>query len=151
MKLVDRLIPVVDRIRDRVNDKFVGVRRFKLTRVIRTWSSEVGEGTATIDNLEITPSPAIEQGQNRDQLNGAGRVENGRMTATEVSLRYTESDLFPSLSPGQELYYRLEELNSHGKHTTYWILDSDPDSDRCETINGNLQWVMDFTRATIRE
>lgn len=152
MKLVDRLIPIVDRIRDRVNDRLVGVRRFRLIRVVRTWSGgEVGDGTTTLAEMEILPRPAIEIGSNRDQMNGFGRVRTGKMTATEISLTYTEADLFPSLTAGQELYYRLVDLNTHEQANTYWHLDKIPDPDRCETVNGNLQWIADFTKATITE
>lgn len=152
-KLIDRLIPIVDRIRDRVNVRFVGVRRYRLIRVIRSWDGlEVGDGTPTLDAQEILPIPAIALGKTKDPVNGWGRVPSGTMTATEVSLRYTESFLHPVLSAGQELYYCLVELNTaQGAANSYWILSTIPEADRCETAGGNIQWLMNFTRATIKE
>lgn len=153
MSLVDRLISKVDRIRQRVNVDKVGVRRFSLYRVVRTWSGgEVGDGTATISAVEITPAPAIVFNKARDSLNGRGRVEVGTMEASEVSLTYSESYLFPTLTAGQELYYRLVERNAaQATGTSYWILTSKPEADRCETTSGNIQWIMNFVRAQIQE
>lgn len=153
MALVDRLITKVDAIRQRVNSSKVGVRRFRLYLVIRSWSgSEVGDGDATVSAMEITPAPAITLGKARDALSGRGRIEVGSMIAMEVSLGYSEADLQPTLTAGQELYYRLVEKNAdQGASTTYWILSATPEADRCETPGGNLQWILNFTRATIVE
>jgi hypothetical protein len=149
---MDRLISKVDTIRQRVNVDKVGVRRFRLYRVIRTWSGgEVGDGTASLSVTEITPAPAITLGKSRDAMNGRGRVEVGSMVASEISLSYTEADLQPTLTSGQELYYRMVEMNDHGAHTTYWHLMATPEADRCETPSGNLQWILSFQRAQISE
>lgn len=153
MSLIDRLISKVDNIRQKVNVEKVGVRRFQLYRVVRTWSGgEVGDGTATIAATEITPAPAITLGKSRDSLSGRGRVERGSMVASQVSLSYSESDLYPALTAGQELYYRLVEMNAEqGASTSYWTLESAPEADRCETPGGDLQWTINFTRAQISE
>lgn len=151
--LIDRLITRVDRIRQRINVTSVGVRRFKLYRVVRTWSGgEVGDGTSSSAVLEITPAPAITLGKAPDPLNGRGRVEVGSMVASEVSLSYTEAQLMPALTAGQELYYRLVEANpAQAYHTTYWVLSGNPEADRCETPAGNIQWILSFRRAEISE
>lgn len=153
MSLIDRLITKIDRIRERVNVDKVGVRRYRLYRVIRTWSGgEVEDGSSSISSQEIEPAPAITLGRTRDALTGRGRVEKGTMTATEVSLSYSESDLMPALTAGQELYYRLVDLHAEqGAATSYWHLASKPEADRCETVAGNIQWIMNFVRAEISE
>jgi hypothetical protein len=152
-KLIDRLIPKVDRIRQRINVAKVGVRRFQLFRVIRSWDGgEVGDGVPSYDQQEITPAPAIALADSRDALNGRGRVEVGSMEATEVSLTYEQTYLMPVLYPGQECYYKLVEMNvPQAQRTTFWILKNSPEADRCETVNGNIQWIMRFTRAEIQE
>lgn len=152
-KLVDRIATKVDRIRQRVNVDKVGVRRYHLYRVIRTWDGdEVGDGDVTVSTVEITPAPAITLGKSKDSLNGRGRVEVGSMFASEVSLTYSQSDLMPTLTAGQELYYKLVEMNTpQGASTTYWILTTAPEADRCETPGGNAQWLLNFTRAQITE
>jgi hypothetical protein len=152
-KLIDRLVSKIDRIRQRVNVDKVGVRRYRLFRVIRTWDGgEVGDGLFYLNTEEITPAPEVTLGKSRDRLVGAGRVDAGTMTATEVSLTYSESYLFPTLSSGQECYYRLTEMNPpQGYATTYWHLDTKPEADRAEKVSGNVQWILNFTRAQISE
>ncbi len=151
--LVDKLITKVDRIRQRVNVDKVGVRRYHLFRVIRSWDGgEVGDGTPTIVSTEITPSPAIAFGGRNDRLEGNGRVDESTMIATEVSLTYQEMWLqgYP-LSAGQECYYRLTERNAQGAQTTYWVLSTTPVADRCEERDGNIQWVLKFIRYEVTE
>lgn len=153
MALIDRLISRVDKIRQKVNADKVGVRRFRLYRVIRTWTGgEVGDGSSSNAEIEITPPPAITLSKAKDALTGRGRVEVGTMTASEVSLAYSEATLQPVLTAGQELYYRLvEKTPAQGQHTTYWTLAATPEADRCETVGGNVQWILNFTRAVITE
>lgn len=151
--LVDKLITKVDKIRQKVNVDKVGVRRYRLFRVIRTWSGgEVGDGTPTIAEVEILPAPAITFGTRDDRLEGNGRVDTGKMIATEVSLTYQEMYLqgYP-LSAGQECYYRLVEMHAQGASTTYWVLSTTPEADRCEEVNGNIQWVLSFMRYEVTE
>lgn len=152
-KLIDRLIPKIDRIRQRVNVAKVGVRRYRLFRVIRTWDGgEIGDGLFYINAEEITPAPDVTFGKARDRLSGAGRIEAGSMVASEVSLRYHERYLFPELSSGQECYYRLVEMNpAQGYTSTFWILDTKPEADRAEKVSGNVQWILNFTRYQVRE
>lgn len=152
-KLVDRLVSKIDKIRQRVNVDKIGVRRYGLYRVIRTWDQgEVGAGLSTSLVTEITPAPAITLGQVKDNMSGRGRVETWTMIATEISLRYTEAYLYPELIKGQELYYRLVELNpTQAAATSYWIVSTRPEADRDETVTGNTQWIMNFTRGQIQE
>lgn len=145
--VVDKLIAKVDQIRQRVNVSKVGVRRYKLSRVIRTWNAgEVGDGFPTDVVSELTPAPAITLGKENDRLGGRGRISVGSMQATEVSLTYTQSFLqgYP-LTTGQECFYKLEELNSsQGATITYWTLVNTPEADRCEEPGGNIQWILNF-------
>lgn len=149
--LVDRLITKVDKIRDRVNVNKVGVRRYRLFRVIRSWDGlEVGAGNATLQVDEILPVPAIQLGGEPDRLFGRGRQQDDSMRASEVSLSYTENFLEGQpLTAGQECYYKLIELNAaQASDTTYWIMLRRPEADRCETTSGNIQWKMIFSQYT---
>jgi hypothetical protein len=153
-KLIDRLVSKIDLIRQRVNVDKVGVRRYQLFRVLRTWSDgEVGGGIYIADTQEITPAPAITLGQSKDQMSGRGRVESWTMTATNISLRYSEGFLYPlPLAKGQELYYKLVEMNStQAARPSYWIVSCRPEADRDETTTGDTQWIMNFARAQIAE
>ena len=157
-KLIDRLVSKIDLIRQRVNVDKIGVRRYSLTRVIRSWDGgEVGAGISTKNEQIITPAPAITLGQTKDAMSGRGRIEAWTMIANEVSLSYTEAFLYPSqanggLIRGQELYYRLDELNpTQAASPSYWVLACRPEADRDETVTGNTQWIMNFVRAQIQE
>jgi hypothetical protein len=97
---------------------------------------------------EIVPAPAITIGRESDRLGGNGRIEVGKMQATEISLSYTENFLEGRpLDPGQECFYKLVELNvAQAADTTYWVVDNTPEADRCEEPGGNIQWTMNFRR-----
>jgi hypothetical protein len=152
MPLVDRLISKVDRIRQRVNVDKVGVRRYDLVRVIRTWSGgEVGDGSITDSETTLSPAPAITLGRESDRLSGRGRVPVGKMQATEISLTYTEAFLQGTpLGAGQECFYKLVERNvAQAAGTTYWVMENTPEADRCEEPGGNIQWVANFRQREV--
>ncbi len=140
--LIDGLIGVVDSLRGSLYPS-IGNRSYRLYRIIRTWSgAEVGRGTVTSTELEITPLPEIDFMSRRDDLSPGGRIERGRMSAKEVSLTFTEEALrgYP-LAAGQECFYRLDSIQTQAEATSYWVIDGPPIAQR-----DNFQWVITFKR-----
>jgi hypothetical protein len=141
--LIDSLIPVVDSLRSSLYPS-VGVRPYKLTRILRTWSGgQVGAGSVTVNSTtRLDPDPEIVFENRRDDLSPAGRIERGKMTAKEISLTYTDEFLRGgALAAGQECYYVLESIQTQAQPTSYWIVDGPPDAKRDECM-----WVVTFKR-----
>jgi hypothetical protein len=145
--LIGRLIPKVNAIRSRLYEK-TGVREFRVFRVIRTWSGgEVGRGIATLEELEIDPSPDVVFDNGRQDRLERGRVEDGFCKLLEVSLELIESDLTGQpLARGQECYYRITERNEHAASPSYWVLEGTPWADR-----DNFQWIVRLRRYEVAE
>lgn len=148
--LIDKLTPKVDRLRQKAADKF-GLPAHNMYRVIRTWSGgELGNGTPADAETLITPTPKIDfttqhEFKPQDRLDPHGRVDDRGMTATGVSLTFTEDFLQgESLSPGQECFYKLVERNSQGADTTYWQLATTP-----IVLRNKLSWELHFTHYTV--
>ncbi len=142
--LIDRLIPKVDTLRQRAADRF-GLPAHNMYRVFRTWSGgELGSGVSSDLVTLITPTPKIKFA-GEDRLFPHGREDNRTMSATEISLTYTENFLQgdPKL-PGQECFYKLMERNGQGADTTYWILVSTP-----EVIRDEICWTLHFKNFTV--
>lgn len=146
--LIDKLITRVDSVRSRVHAK-IGDRRFTVARVIRTYASgEIGDGGFTDAELAITPDPEVDFAERRDTLE-RGRTERGTCTIREISLTYTYAQLRPTLVAGQQAFYKITDSKGHGQPVSYWVLSREPEADRCETMDGNLQWVLTLVRAEI--
>lgn len=146
--LVDELIGTVDEIRASIFPD-LGVRGYRLYRVIRTWDGdEVGDGSATLSELEITPAPLVEWSERGDRAEN-GRTEDARLKVTEVSLAFQEDQLTGRpLTTKQECYYRLVESQNQGQRTTYWTLVATPTPDR---MNLDIGWTIRLRRAQISE
>lgn len=140
--LIDDLIGVVDSLRGSLYPD-MGVKSFRLTRVIRTWTGgQVGLGTVSSSDLVVCLTPEIEFKSRRDDLSPAGRIERGQMVAKEISLTFTETTLRGgTLTAGQECYYKLESVQTQAEATTYWVIDGPPVCER-----DNCQWVVTFKR-----
>lgn len=144
VNLIDRLTSKVDTIRQKAADRF-GLPAFDMYRVYRTYSSGIiGDGAFVDVSTVIYPTPKIVfKGQ--DVLEHGGRFDKRTMTATEISLTYTENWLQGDpKAAGEQCFYKLVERNGQGADTTYWILDRVPEAKR-EEIN----WELNFKRFTV--
>lgn len=138
--LIDKLITKVDTLRQKAADKF-GLPPFDMYRVVRTYASGIiGDGAFVDVATKLSPPPMIKF-QGGDVLERGGRDDQRTMTATEVSLSYTENWLQGDpKSSGQEVFYKLVERNSTtAADTTYWILTAVP-----EAMRDEICWILKF-------
>lgn len=143
--LIDKLITKVDSLRQKAADKF-GLPPFDMYRVIRTYASGIiGDGSYTDLETLLSPPPMVKF-TGGDKLERGGKVDARTMTATEVSLSYTEDWLQgEGLVAGQECFYKLVERNSTtAADTTYWIMSAIPEAQRDE-----INWILKFRRYEI--
>jgi hypothetical protein len=120
--LVDRLVPMTDRLRGRLN-AMAGVRQYAVYRVLRTWSGgRRGEGTATtLLREELTPAPKVDFSRLRNHLEPAGLLEDGGALLTEVSLTYTEAELTGRpLAADEEFFFELVDVQGQASRTRYF-------------------------------
>ena len=120
--LVDRLVPMTDRLRGRLN-AMAGVRQYSVYRVRRTWSgARRGEGTATTTlREEVTPAPKVSFAGLKSALEPAGLLEDGGALLTEVSLTYTEAELTGRpLAANEEFLLELVDIQGQASRSRYF-------------------------------
>jgi len=120
--LVDRLVPMVDRLRSSLYPA-MGVRQYAVYLVRRRWSgARRGEGTITVlSRVELTPAPRVDFGGLRTQLEPHGFLEDGSVRLTEVSLTYTEAELTGRpLAANEEFFYKLVDAHGQASKTRYF-------------------------------
>lgn len=141
-KHADRLSKAIDRVRRRVHG-VLGTRTYRVQRVIRSWSAGVlGEGTPSLDVLELEPRPLVEL-TNRDRHNpAAGRESVGDLVITQVSLSYSVDQLQPKLAPGQECAYRIIDMGGQQQPDQWAVLAADPISRRGDRQGDNSDWKL---------
>ncbi len=100
--LRDSLLPVIDEIRRIPGPDGVGVRTSRVYRVVRTWSGgSVRLGTSTDSTTEIVPRPKV-----REEMSG-NELTVGPITAAHVGGGYAQSDLVPTLTAAQEVFWQV--------------------------------------------
>jgi hypothetical protein len=146
--LVDRLVPLADRLR-RI-PAGLGVRQWRVIVVRRRWSgARRGQGTPSfVSQLELDPRPLVRvpdaQIALHLEMELQGRQEAGLIDLVEVSLRYSEGDLTGGeLAANEELYYRLIDGEGQGLLVRHYVLDGPPRPDREKTLG----WVVHLRRA----
>lgn len=115
-------------------------------RVVRVYGSGiVGDGSFTDTETLLSPPPMI-RFSGGDELERGGRYDHREMTATEVSLSYTENWLQGEpTAAGTQVFYKLVERNSTtAADTTTWVLSSVPEAQRDE-----IGWKLKFKRFVI--
>lgn len=140
--LVDDLLSTVDDLRGSLHSD-MGVRQWRVYVISRTWSGgEIGEGTFTDSELEITPQPLIREPGELTRVIyrtiQAGELEVGEIEVSEVSLTYTEDELRPPYVAGTETLYCLRDAHGQSIAPRYYKLSEPPKSDRVVTIG----WVL---------
>lgn len=133
--IIDSLVSVVDAIRGDLS-AVAGDHPYRLYRVVRTWSgTERGEGAATEVETEIVPRPVIMPSV-RYAMEPGGRQDDGDLTATEISLGYSESDLsLDGAAANVELFYRVKGQDIG---TREYTLAKPPFPDRVKAIGWEL-------------
>lgn len=152
--LIDRLVPLVDTIRGRLNPA-MGIRQWTVTVVRRTWPSgkrgDTSAGPAVLTELELTPQPKVRFSSESGvayKMRGAGREEEGSITLSEISLRYSEDQLVPQgLGQNVEFFYRLTDAQGQGLPARHYVPMGPPEPDR----EGSVGWTLKLSRRHVNE
>jgi hypothetical protein len=94
MTLAARLVPIVDKIRQ-LNTDF-GLRPYRVHLIHQKWSgARIGEGSSIeISRHEILPTPKVSgMSSTSEILRATGLTEEGTISVSEISARFTEDDL----------------------------------------------------------
>ncbi len=139
--LGDALINVVDDIRRSVHGA-LGTRPWAVAIVTRRWQGgRRGVGKATVSILELDPVPRVER-VSRDRMGPAGREAQGSVTLSEVSLRYSEAELQPAIGPGDEVAYRLTEIQGQRQTKKWYTLSASPVPRRGDKEGDRTDWYI---------
>lgn len=140
----------IDELRQ-LNTDF-GLRPYRVYLIRTRWSGKRrGEGVETVfSEKEVTPTPKIDQISSlQNQLLDIGLDETGQLTVSEISPRYTETELTGVAQDGAEI---------PRNETFYWEVDlsrGDLDAKRRRRFvpktavyydAENLQWTVTLTR-----
>lgn len=137
--LADALVGVVDDIRREIHGA-LGTRPYITTVVTRRWSGQrVGDGTPTDSFMVLDPPPCVDR-SGGDRLGPAGRESIDTVTLTGVSLRYTEAELMPAVSPGMEVVFMLESASGGRLKQEFFTIDSDPIPRRGDRAGDGSDW-----------
>lgn len=110
--LRDDLIPLIDDIREEVVDGIAGLRLRTVATRTRTWSGTArGLGAPTDVDHTLSPVPKV-MGEPRARSGEGGRVDDGELTASKVSLAYARADL-----DGGTMAATVE---------FFWLIDGEP-------------------------
>lgn len=142
--LTEDLVSVADDIRGLYTD--LGARPFRVFVVRRSWAgARAGEGVATDVVTEILPRPAVLVAGLRGDLRPAGLDEEGDIVVTEVSLTWTEPELFsPSLADNQRHLFRTDDAHGQLGRSRFYVPTRPPtqiwgDSDRPDVLSWSIE------------
>lgn len=145
-KLSDRLVGVVDRVRRRVHG-VLGTRPWSVEIVTRRWSGgDRGLGSYKDSVLVLDPVPSVER-VTRNRQGPAGWEAAGETVMTEISLRYTESEINPRGDRSTEIAYRLIERLGTQQRTTYYTIAAAPVPRRGDKKGDDISWYVRLNEA----
>lgn len=145
--LGDALVDVVDSVRRAVRGA-LGTNQHRVAIVTRTWSGgRVGEGIATVTEVELDPPPIFTDLSIRNVIRPAGREEEGDAVLTGVSLRYTEAELNPASRPDTEVAYRVTDAHGQGLRPNYFVVAAPPEPRRGAKATDATDWKVALKRA----
>jgi hypothetical protein len=146
-----KLVPVADNLRD-LQVK-LGIRTYQV-RIIKTrWTGGYrGDGVEIIvSSMDVLPTPLVDNvGNLSEQVQSYGLVEDGTMQISEISGRYTESEVLGWASPSQppaddeQVFWEVEypQTDGRGVRKRRFLPITAP------AYNAeNLQWTVTVTRS----
>ncbi len=137
----DALVDVVDDIRRSVHGA-LGTRPWAVAIVTRRWQGgRRGVGHSTVNILELDPVPRVER-VTKDRMGPAGREAAGSVVLSEVSLRYSEAELQPTIKDGDEVAYRLTELRGQRQSPKWYVLAANPVPRRGDKEQDKTDWYL---------
>jgi hypothetical protein len=140
--LIDRLIPMADRLRGQLNAQF-GTRPFRVSTVLRSWSgAEQGDGDYLDVITEITPAPRVRfWDRYKWVMTPLGTHEDGTIRVDEISLSYTYDALSDtSCRVNQQFFFVLRDAHGQGQALRLLKQSKPPFVDREKTIG----WICDL-------
>jgi hypothetical protein len=141
-RLADALVGAVDEIRSLIHGE-LGTRPNRVWLVKRTWSGDIrGLGTATLAETEILPPPMVTYLGLRNDLRPTGRDEEGDVLLTEVSLAYSEAELYPSVAENEEFAYRIDEAHGQARASRYLVPARPPVPRRGDHPDDQSDWAV---------
>lgn len=141
--LLDDLVPLADDVRGLYAE--LGARDFRAFVVRKAWDGgEVGVGNETdVVVTEILPLPNVSAIGVHGELRPAGLEEEGDLVLSEVSLTWTEGELYSpdDLAANEQHLIRLDGATGQGVRSRYYVPAAPPVPDRT-----GLGWVMRLRR-----
>jgi hypothetical protein len=142
--LTDDLVELADDVRAIYTE--LGARPFRTFVVRRTWvGPRAGEGAMTEVATEILPRPAVLVAGLRGDLRPAGLDEEGDIVVSEISLRWTEPELYsPTLTDVQRHMFRIDDAHGQGVRSRFYVPTRPPtpirgDSDRPDVLSWSIE------------
>lgn len=140
----DALVGVVDRIRGAVHGA-MGTRPYRVSIVTRRWSGDrTGVGTPTDSVVVIEPTPEVVRG-GTNNFGPAGAEGKNSVTLREVSLRYTEAELYPKGNPANvETVYMLERTFGGDPNASqeFFVVENSPTPERGDKPGDRIGWLI---------
>lgn len=141
---VDAISGAADRIRARVHER-MGSRPYRVSVVIRRWSGDrTGEGSYVDSVLVLAPRPEVVRG-GTNRMGPGGMEGNNKVTLREVSLSYTEDELYPrGLQANEECVYMLERTFGGAPNASqeFFTVENSPTPERGDKPGDRLAWTI---------
>jgi hypothetical protein len=136
------LVADIDEIRDDAFDCF-GTRPYRVWLERRQWDGgRLGLGNLTkLSETEIVPRPLLMRWLD-GRLVPSGLDETGRLVLTEVSLTFSEDELYPKdvdVDAGEEFVYRIEDGQGQGLSPRYFVVRRPPMPDRRKRMGWEVE------------
>ncbi len=144
--LADELVSVTDEIRGAVHGA-LGTRPYRVWVVRRSWSGgRRGVGEPVDTETELLPPPRVRRSpQLEKRLRPAGPEEEGDITLTEVSLTYSEDELYPAArTENAEFFYRLDEGHGHDARPRFFVPREPPQARRGDSQRDAIDWRIEL-------
>lgn len=131
MSLRDDLVPVVDDVREMIDDLGLRLHTVQTRRI--TWSGGApGLGDATVTDVALSPAPKVRNPSPRERVAEPGRFEEGDRLVEKISATYTEADLDGGAIADAEEFY--------------WLIDGDPYRVVGKPLERFLGWTVQLRR-----
>lgn len=144
--LSDVLSGVVDAVRGEIHGA-LGTRPYRVYVVTRTWSGPTrGEGSHVETEMELLPPPMVRFTSLHAEAKDAGREEEGSAEISEISLRYSERELWPNFNPLVEWAIRIDDSRGTGWGPRFFFPEAPPRARRGDQAGDGQDWVLQVKR-----
>lgn len=146
--LTEDLVGLADDVRGIYTE--LGARPHRVFVVRRAWTGpRVGEGTLVDAETEILPRPAVLTAGLHGELRPAGLEEEGDIVVSEISLTWTEPELFsPTLAAGEQHLFRLDDAHGQLGRSRYYVPSGPPVAVWGDQVRDDvLGWTLHLKRA----